>query len=350
VAYLMAGVFEQHDRSRFETFALSSGPDPEGGMRARLKGAFEHFIDVRDCGDRDLAALIREREIDIVVDLNGHTQGSRTRSLAWRPSPVAVTYLGFPGTLGAEYVDFLLADRFVIPEGLEAAYAEQVVCLPDTFQANDRSRASGRTGSRAEAGLPENAIVFCAFNNAYKITPPTFDVWMRLLEQADGSVLWLVGGRDALHANLAREAGRRGVDPARLVFAPRLPYADHLARFRLADLFLDTLPFNGGTTASDALWAGLPVLTCAGEAMASRMAGSLLHAVGMPELVTRSLADYEALALTLARDPARIASLKATLARHRETHPLFDTGRFCRHLEAAYEAMLDAKLSRSSGA
>jgi predicted O-linked N-acetylglucosamine transferase (SPINDLY family) len=350
VAYLMAGVFEQHDRSRFETFALSSGPDPEGGMRARLKGAFEHFIDVRDRGDRDLAALIREREIDIVVDLNGHTQGSRTRSLAWRPSPVAVTYLGFPGTLGAEYVDFLLADRFVIPEGLEAAYAEQVVCLPDTFQANDRSRASGRTGSRAEAGLPENAIVFCAFNNAYKITPPTFDVWMRLLEQADGSVLWLVGGRDALHANLAREAGRRGVDPARLVFAPRLPYADHLARFRLADLFLDTLPFNGGTTASDALWAGLPVLTCAGEAMASRMAGSLLHAVGMPELVTRSLADYEALALTLARDPARIASLKATLARHRETHPLFDTGRFCRHLEAAYEAMLDAKLSRSSGA
>jgi len=350
VAYLMAGVFEQHDRSRFETFALSSGPDPEGGMRTRLKGAFEHFIDVRDRGDRDLAALIRERELDIVVDLNGHTQGSRTRSLAWRPSPVAVTYLGFPGTLGADYVDFLLADRFVIPESLEAAYAERVVCLPHTFQANDRSRAIGRTGARAEAGLPDNSIVFCAFNNAYKITPAIFDVWMRLLAQTEGSVLWLVGGRDALRANLAREAGRRGVDPARLVFAARLPYADHLARFRLADLFLDTLPFNGGTTASDALWAGLPVLTCAGEAMAARMAGSLLHAVGMAELATASLADYEALASTLARDPARIASLKATLARHRDSHPLFDTTRFCRHLEAAYAAMLEAKLSKSSGA
>ena len=342
VAYLMAGMFERHDRARFETIALSSGPDPRGGMRGRLKAAFEHFVDVRDKSDRDVAALIREREVDIVVDLNGHTQGSRTGALASRPAPVAVSYLGFPGTLGASYVDYVIADRFVIPETQEACYAEKVVCLPDTFQANDRGRViAPRTPTRAEAGLPERGFVFCAFNNSYKITPAMFDIWMRLLAQCEGSVLWLVGGRDALVANLSREAARRGVDPARLVFAPRLPYAEHLARFRLADLFLDTLPFNGGTTASDALWAGLPVLTCAGEAMAARMAGSLLRAVGLPELVTTSLADYEALALALAREPSRIAALKATLARNRESYPLFDSERFTRQFEAACVAMLE---------
>jgi predicted O-linked N-acetylglucosamine transferase (SPINDLY family) len=345
VAYLMAGVFERHDRARFETYALSSGPDPAGGMRGRLKAAFDHFLDVRGRSDRDVAALIRDREIDIVVDLNGHTHGSRTPALALRPAPVAVSYLGFPGTLGADYVDYLIADRFVIPEAQQRAYVEKIVYLPDTFQANDRDRViASRTPSRAECGLPERGFVFCAFGNSYKITPAIFDAWMRMLHARAGSVLWLVGGARELADNLAREARQRGVDPARLVFAPRLPYAEHLARYRVADLFLDTLPFNGGATVSDALWAGLPVLTCAGEAMAARMAGSLLHAIGLPELVTTSLTDYEALAIALAGDAPRLQALRTTLAQHRDTHPLFDTGRFRRNLEAAYVAMHAAAL------
>jgi predicted O-linked N-acetylglucosamine transferase (SPINDLY family) len=309
-------------------------------MRERLKAAFERFIDVRQRTDREVAALLRDLEVDVAVDLNGHTQGSRLGALALRPCPVQVSYLGYPGTTGAEYVDYALADRFVVPEAQLAHFAEKVVYLPDTFQANDRRRTiAASTPTRAEVGLPERGFVFCAFSNAYKITPAVFDVWMRLLQRCEGSMLWLQGSEAAAGENLRREARGRGVDPQRLVFARRLPYAEHLARYRLADLFLDTMPFNGGATASDALWAGLPVLTCTGEAMAARMAGSLLHAAGMPELVTASLADYEALAHALAHAPPRVAALKATLARARDSCALFDTDRFRRHLEAAYVAM-----------
>ena len=345
VAYLMAGVFAAHDRRRFETIAVASGADDGSPMRARLQSAFEHFVDTGQKSDRDVAALLRALEVDVVVDLNGHTYGSRTGALAWRPAPVQASYLGYPGTLGAGFVDYVLADRFVVPEAQRADFAEKVVWLPGTFQANDRGRAiAARAPTRAEAGLPERGLVFCAFGNSYKITPAMFDVWMRLLAQRAGSVLWLLGGEAATQDNLRREARARGVDPARLVFAGRVPYAEHLARYRLADLFLDTLPFNGGATVSDALWAGLPVLTCAGEAMAARMAGSLLHAAGLPELVTMSLAGYEATAQALAQDPERLASLRARLARERDSCALFDTARHCRNIEAAYVAMHERPL------
>jgi predicted O-linked N-acetylglucosamine transferase (SPINDLY family) len=251
-----------------------------------------------------------------------------------------VSYLGYPGTTGAPYIDYILADRFVIPEHLRDRYSEQVVCLPDTFQVNDDRRAISTIPlSRADAGLPRDAFVFCCFNASYKIAPSMFDVWMRLLVHTPGSVLWLVGGSTAVEGNLRREAASRGVDAARLVFMKHQPYAEYLAHFRLADLFLDTLPFNAGTTASDALWAGLPVLTAAGEAFAARMAGSLLLAAGLPDFVVDSLADYEGVALSLARDPARLAEARARLSDHHAKLPLFDTGRFARHLELAYRTM-----------
>lgn len=340
VAYLMAGVLEHHDRSRFEVFAISSGPDPEGGMRARLRRALEHFHDVRGRRDDEVAALVRALEIDIVVDLNGYTQGSRTGALAHRPAPVAVSYLGFPGTLGAAFVDYVIADRIVVPEVAHAQLTEHVVRLPDTFQANDDRRViATRSPSRAEAGLPDGAFVFCAFGNSYKLSPALFDVWMRLLGRVEASVLWLLGGPPALTTNLRAEAARRGIDGRRLVFASRMPYADHLARYRCADLFLDTFPFNGGATVSDALWAGLPVVSVSGEALASRMAASVLHAAGTGELAAASLADYESRALALATDPPRLAATRAALAQQRATCPLFDTARFCRHLESAYATM-----------
>lgn len=340
VSFLMAGVFELHDRARFETTAISFGPDDAGEMRQRLKGAFDRFIDARHKGDREVARLIRELEIDIVVDLNGHTDGARTSILALRAAPIQVNYVGYPGTLGAAYFDYILADRFVIPEEHFEFYTENVVYLPDCFQANDfRRRSADETLTRSEVGLPEMGIVFCCANNAYKITPGMFDVWMRILRRVPDSCLWLVGRRSSVVSNLRREARARGIDPGRLIFAEIAPYEQYLARYRLADLFLDTLPFNGGTTASDALWAGLPVLTCAGQAFASRMAGSLLHAVGLPELVTGSLEDYEELATKLARDPDRLAGFKRTLVSTRDSNALFDTDCFRQNLEKAYIAM-----------
>lgn len=340
LAHLMAGVFEQHDRSRFEVMAASFGPAAPDGMRSRLAAAFERFVDVRRRSDREVAALLREWEVDVAVDLTGHTQGGRAAILALRPAPVQVNYLGYPGTMGAGYIDYILADAFVIPAAQRAGYAESVVTLPDSFQANDAQRPlAAQSPSRAALGLPGDGFVYCSFNNSNKITPAMFDVWMRVLRGIEGSVLWLLGGNAAVERNLRNEARARGVDPARLVFAPRLAYAEHLARYRAADLFLDTLPFNGGATASDALWAGLPVLTCAGQAFAARMAGSLLRAVGLPELVTHDLAAYERVALRLARAAGELAAVKARLAQHRTTSSLFDTGRFRLHLEAAYVQM-----------
>jgi protein O-GlcNAc transferase len=340
VSYLTVGVFECHDRSRFEVMAISLGPDDQSAMRKRLVGAFDHFSDTRNFADDDIASRIKAAEIDILVDLSGFTQGSRSGVLARRPSPVQINYLGYPGTMGSDYVDYIIADRFVIPEVNRGGYVEKVVYLPNTFQANDSQRkASEKIASRDEVGLPQSAFVFCCFNNNYKITPHCFDVWMRLLKQITRSVLWVLSENESARRNLVKEAESRGVPADRLIFAARVPHPDYLARFGLADLFLDTFPFNAGTTASDALWSGLPLITCSGEAFASRMAGSLLTAVGMPELIATSEADYEELALTLASNPDLMMRTKMKLADNRSRYPVFDTRQFTQNLEAAYESI-----------
>jgi predicted O-linked N-acetylglucosamine transferase (SPINDLY family) len=341
VMVLAAGLFEHHDRTRFETTAVSFGLDKPNPMRERLRAPFDRFVDAHAMSDEEVAKLLRELEIDIAVDLNGFTDGSRPNVFARKAVPVQVNYLGYAGTLGREDYDYIVADRFVIPEESQTHYSEKVVCLPDTYMVNDAGRRiSERALSRAEAGLPEQGFVFCCFNNSYKITPEVFDIWMRLLKEIDGSVLWLSLTNSSAPKNLRREAERRGIAADRLVFASRVASnEDHLARLRHADLFVDTTPYNAHATSCDALWAGVPVLTCAGESFASRVAGSLLSAVGLPELITGSLADYEALALKLARDPALLAALRQKLARNRDNHPLFDTARFTRHMEAAYTVM-----------
>ena len=341
VAYLVAELFERHDRSRFEVIGVSFGPDDGSDMRSRLAAGFDQFIDVRMQSDQDVARLINDLQVDIAVDLNGHTQYGRLGSLAFRPAPIQVTYLGFPGTTGTDFIDYIIADAIVLPFDQQPYYTEHIVHLPDCYQVNDRKRMiASRTPTREEFSLPAQGIVFCCFNNAWKITPLIFDVWMRLLRKVAGSVLWL--RRDSEHAeqNLCKEAAARGIDPARLVFADPLPHhSDHLARHCLADLFLDTLPYNAHTTASDALWAGLPVLTCRGKAFAGRVAASLLTAAGLPELLTDSLEEYEALALRLATDPLLRSGLRERLRKNRLECSLFDTDRFCRNIEAAYTTM-----------
>jgi protein O-GlcNAc transferase len=340
VGFLSVGLFEHHDRSRFETIALSLCPDDGSPVRKRMESAFGQFHDVSLRSDDEIAKLIRELEIDIAVDLNGFTQGARVRVLARRPAPIQVNYLGYPGTLGADYIDYIIADRTIIPENQQQFYAEKVVYLPDTYQSNDDKRQMSEEGfTRAQVGLPDLGFVFCSFNNTFKINPPVFDIWMRLLHEVHGSVLWLFESNADAPDNLRREAERRGVAASRLVFAPRMNPEDHVARQMLADLFLDTLPYNAHTTASDALWVGLPVLTCLGSTFAGRVAASLLHAVGLPELVTHSFEEYEIAALRLARSPGLLASVKAKLTRNRKTCALFDTARFVRHIEAAYTSM-----------
>jgi predicted O-linked N-acetylglucosamine transferase (SPINDLY family) len=341
-AYLTAGLFELHDKTRFEITALSFGQNDKSPVRRRLEAAFEHFIDVRDTSDQEIAALMRRSEIDIAVDLMGFTKDNRLGVLARRAAPIQANYLGYPGTMGATYMDYILADATVVPEDHDAFYAERVVRIPGTYQINDNRRAvSQHTPTRGECGLPQNAFVFCCFNNPQKITPEIFDIWMRLLRATEGSVLWLITGNAKAAANLRLEAEKRGVAPERLIFAPKASVADHLARHRLADLCLDTLPYNAHTTASDALWAGLPVLTCLGETFAGRVAASLLKAIGLDELVTRTLAEYEALALRLAREPAYLAALKDRLIRNRDGSLLFDTQRATHNIEIAYQTMAD---------
>jgi protein O-GlcNAc transferase len=340
VAYVTAGMFEAHDRSRFETTAVSFGPDPDDDMRKRLHGAFDRFLDVRTRSDREVVQTLRDLEIDIAVDLTGHTGFARTSVLARRFAPVQVSYLGYPGTMGASYIDYIIADPTVIPPEHAIHYSESIVRLPNTYQVYDsKLPIAPLTFTREELGLPVAGFVFCGFNNSYKIRPVMFDIWMRLLQRVPGSVLWLFAENDAVSRNLRREAEVRGVAPERLVFAPRLPLAEHLARHRAADLVLDTLPYNGHGTTTHALWAGVPVLTCLGPTFAGRVAASVLRAVGLPELVADSLSDYEALALKIAEDPALCASLKAKLATHRMCGPLFDTARFTRNIESAYTTM-----------
>jgi len=340
VAYCIAELLELHDRSKFEIIGASLGVDDGSETRSRLARSFDRFLDVRDKGDFEAAKLMRDLEVDIVVDLMGYTRHSRPGILAHRPAPIQVGYLGYPGTLGADVNDYVLGDKFVLPQEQQAFYSEKIVHLPESYQANDsRRKVAERTPTRDEVGLPEKAFVFCCFNNSYKILPTMFDVWMRLLRDVPGSVLWILEDNALAGRNLRKEAQTRGVDPGRLVLAPRVGVAEYRARCRLADLFLDTLPYNGHGTTSDMLWAGLPVLTCAGSAFAGRVAGSLLHAAGLPELVTASLEEYQALALKLARGDRLLGELRTRLERNRASAPLFDTDRFRRHIESAFRTM-----------
>lgn len=348
-AYLMAEVFELHDRERFEVIAYSYGPDDGSLMRARLNLAFDRFEDVRALTAEGAAQKIHADGIDILIDLKGYTAHTRSEILALRPAPIQINYLGYPGTMGAEFVDYLIGDSVVTPKEHARFYTEKLMTMPHSYQPNDRHRPLPAKPGRTACGLPEQGFVFCGFNQTFKILPEIFDIWMRLLREVPGSVLWLLQANSDLAAeNLRREAEARGVAADRLIFAPRLPLAEHLARQQHADLLLDTLPYNAHTTASDALWMGVPVVTCMGETFATRVAASLLHAVGLPELVTTSLQDYEALALQLAQQPERSRSLKERLVANRSMAPLFDTVQFTRDLEACYQAMMVMYLNGNS--
>ncbi len=337
VMQLVVQLFELHDRSRFSLHAYSFGPDVNDAMRARLKAAMDSFQDVQHLSDKDIAALARRDGIDIAVDLAGFTRDSRPAIFAHRAAPLQVSYVGFTGTMGAPFIDYIVGDNVLIPEEQRRHYAEKIILLPDCYMANDNTKKiSDQAVSRSDEGLPEQGTVFCCFNNSYKITPAEFDIWMRLLRQVEGSVLWLLKTNQWAEQNLRKEAHNRGVDPARLIFAERAPLAEHLARHRLADLLLDTFNYNAHTTATDALWAGLPVVTRPGRSFAARVAGSVLNALGLPELVTTSAQDYERLALELATDPGKLLDLKQKVLRNRDTAPLFDTARLTRHLEKGY--------------
>jgi protein O-GlcNAc transferase len=339
-AYLAADLFELHDRSRFEVLGFSFGRDDGSEMRRRLIKAFDQFHDVQTDSDREIAQMLHDLDVDIAVDLKGHTKDARPEILSYRPAPIAVNYLGYPGTIGADFVDYIIADSIIAPFAHEPYFAEKIVHLPGCYQPNSTKRpAASRVPQRGEASLPNEGFVFCSFNNNYKITAPVFDVWMRLLQGVPGSVLWLLRDNAGAERNLRLEAQARGIDPARLIFAPRLALDEHLARQRVADLFLDTLPINAHTTASDALWAGLPIVTCRGESFVARVAASILCAAGLPELVTENLAQYEACALRLATDQALLASIRRRLEDNRSGCALFDIERYTRQIEAAFTTM-----------
>lgn len=347
VSQALVGVFEHHDRKRFETIAVSFGPEDQSEMRTRLKGSFDQFIDVNRQSDLDVAKLLQGHEVDIVVDLTGYTANSRTAILAQRPSGIQVNFLGYPATMGTDYIDYLIADPTLIPKSHQTFYTEKIVYLPNcyhptSYRINEfRRSGTDKSFTRAELGLPHRGFIFCCFNNNHKITPGIFDSWMRILKRVNESVLWLLQPNESAVANLRKEAGARGVSPERLVFAKRMSLPDHLARLRLADLVLDTMPYNAHTTANDALWVGVPLLTQIGETFAGRVAASLLNAVGLPELIAPSLQAYEDLAVLLATDGEKLAALKGKLASNLATAPLFNPQLFARHLEMAYTAMYD---------
>ncbi len=339
-SYLMAELFEEYNSHRFELYGFSFGPDIRDDMRKRVSSSFDHFFDVREKSDRQIAELSRRLGIDIAVDLKGYTLDSRTGIFAEGCAPVQVNYLGYPGTMAAEYIDYLIADKIIIPVDSQVDFTERIVYLPHSYQVNDsRRKISEKNFARRDLGLPQTAFVFCCFNNNYKIIPELFESWTKILKATEDSVLWLLDQNSTATRNLQKKAEDWGVSKDRLVFAHPMPLDDHLARQRQADLFIDTFPYNAHTTASDALWAGLPVLTCMGKSFASRVAASLLNAVELPELVTNSLEEYEAKAIEFARNPSILREIKAKLAKNRTTTPLFDGKLFARHIEAAYEAM-----------
>ena len=339
---LMARVWELHDKSKFEIFAFDNGWDDGLDYRHRIVGAFSKIFDISKLSDLDAAKLIKQNEIDILVNLNGFFGFARQGVFSYKPAPIQVNYLGFPGTIGIEYMDYIIADKVVIPDESRIHYVEKIAYLPNSYQANDDKRKiSDRQFSRTELGLPENVFVFACFNNNYKITPATFDSWMRILSLVQGSVLWLLADNPIAKENLIKEADARGMDSSRLVFAERLPISEHLARHKLADLFIDTLPYNAHTTCSDALWAGLPVLTFKGHTFPGRVAASLLSAAGLSELITNKQEEYEFLAIELAMNPQKLANIKLKLISNRLAAPLFDTPLFINNLEAAYIKMYE---------
>jgi predicted O-linked N-acetylglucosamine transferase (SPINDLY family) len=340
--YLLAELIELHDKNQFEFIGISFGLSQGDEMRTRLEKSFDQFIDASAMSDLEIAQLSRNLKIDIAVDLKGFTQNCRARIFACRAAPIQVSYLGYPGTMSANYMDYLIADKTLIPKELQQAYSEKIAYLPNSYQVNDRKRTiSDRDFTRAELGLPEQGFVFCSFNNNYKILPAIFEGWMRILKAVEGSVLWLYEDNAAAVHHLRQEAEKQGVNPSRLVFAKNMLLAEHLARHRLADLFIDAFPCNAHTTASDALWAGLPVLTLMGNSFASRVAASLLNAIGLPELITHTQEEYESLAIALGNNPEKLAALKQKLANNRLTTPLFDTPQFTKDLEQAYVQMFE---------
>lgn len=342
-AYLLADVIERHDRERFEIFAYSHGPDDGSAMRARLHAAFEHFVDLAHMPDDTAAARIREDDLDLLIDLKGYTLGDRLTIMARRPCALQATWLGFPGSTGAPFMDYLIADPIVVPSEHEGHYTERIARMPVSYQPNDRSRLAADPLSRTAYGLPENAWVFCCFNQSYKITPEVFDVWMRLLLKVPDSVLWLLESNAQATKHLCAVAEVRSVTPRRIVFAPRLPNADHLARYRVADLALDTFPYTSHTTMSDALWGGCPAVGLCGETFASRVSTSLLHAAELPDLAAHCLKDYEDLALRIATNGSYRDDVRARVARARDDSPLFDSARFARDLESLFESMISSE-------
>ena len=341
VAYLISELFELHDRSQFEIYGFSLVKAVDE-MSRRFQLAFDHFIESQGMSDIEIAQSSRDLNIDIAVDLTGFTQDARTGIFSYRPAPIQVNYLGFPGTMGADYIDYIIADKTLIPLDAQSSYTEKVAYLPNSYQANDRKRLiSDRQFTRAELGLPENACIFACFNNNYKITPLVFDSWVKILSLVEGSVLWLLADNPTAKNNLIKEATARGLDSCRLIFAERMPLPEHLARHRQADLFLDTLPYNAHTTCSDALWAGLPVLTLMGSTFPGRVGASLLKAIDLPELITNTQEEYEAMAIELAINPQKLRDIKLKLARNRLTTPLFDTPLFTKNLETIYTKMME---------
>jgi predicted O-linked N-acetylglucosamine transferase (SPINDLY family) len=343
LSYLTVGLFESHDKDLFEITAFDNGAGDGSETRTRLEKAFDRIVPIQGRRDADVAAMIRDAEIDLLVNLNGYFGTPRMAVFAMRPAPIQVSYMGFPATMGAPYIDYLIADRIVLPPAEQQFYDEKIAWMPDTYWVNDARRpiADEKPG-RAECGLPPDAFVFCNFNNSYKLTPQAFAGWMRILQQVPASVLWLFESNNPRFAeNLRREAAGLGVAPERLIFAPLAPSEKHLARLTLADLSLDCLPYNAHTTAADVLWAGVPLATCRGTTWPGRVAASLLSAMNLPELIAETPQDYEDLAVRLARDPALLAAIRAKVAQNRLTAPLFDTARWTRHLEAAYRRMWD---------
>ncbi len=341
-SHLMTGVWEHHDFHKFEFFGLDNGWDDGSEYRKRIKLALPNFFDIAKLSDFDIAKFINDKEIDILVNLNGYFGRPRQGVFALKPSPISINYLGFPGTIGAAYIDYLIADEIVIPKQSIEFYSEKIIYLPFTYQANDdKKKISQQIFRRADFGLPEDDFIFCCFNNHYKITPKIFSVWMEILKNIPASSLWIIGDNDEAKKNLIKEAVKSGINPSRLVFAGRTNASEHIRRHKLADLFLDTLPYNAHTTASDALWAGLPLLTLKGDTFPGRVGASLLNTIGLPELITYSLEEYRDVAINLANNPNRLAAIKAKLAKNRLTTPLFNTRLFTKYIECAYQAAYD---------
>ena len=339
---LIAGVFECHDKKIFEVFAFDNGSDDFSKLRERVIRSTSKFIGIKNKTTLEVVELVKSLKIDVLINLNGFYGDGRQDIFSQRAAPIQVSYLGFPGTIGAKYYDYLVADTIVIPYSSRQFYTEKIAYLPNCYQANDSKRAiSERLFTNRELGLPDEGFVFCCFNNNYKITPNIFDAWMRILVAVPQSVLWLIKDNEKAAENLKLEALKRGVSADRIIFAERLPLPEHLARHRNADLFLDTLPYNAHTTASDALWAGLPLLTCKGTTFPGRVSASLLSALGLPELITTDVAEYEALAIDLARNPQKLEAVKLKLAINITSTPLFDTNSFTKDIESLYLAMVD---------